>query len=47
MNGSKLVAWNMANEDLYNVLIFTTKGAACSVVRRFAGKTLDEGSGHR
>ena len=28
------------------MLFFTTKGAACSVVRRFAGKTLDEGSGH-
>ena len=45
-DGSKLVAWNTANEDLYNVLFFTTKGSACSVVRRFAGKTLDEGSGH-
>ena len=28
------------------MLFFTTKGAACSVVRRFACKTLDEGSGH-
>ena len=45
-DGSKLAAWNTANEDLYNVLFLTTKGAACSVVRRFAGKTLDEGSGH-
>ena len=45
-DGSKLAAWNTANEDLYNVLFFTTKGAACSVVRRFAGKTLDEDSGH-
>ena len=45
-DGSKLAAWNTANEDLYNVLFFTTKSAACSVVRRFAGKTLDEGSGH-
>ena len=42
----KLVAWNMANEDLYNVLLFMSKGAACSVVRRFGGKTLDEGSEH-
>ena len=41
-DGSKLAAWNTANEDLYNLLFFT-KGAACSVVRRFAGKTLDEG----
>ena len=45
-DGSKLAAWNTVNEDLYNVLFFTTKGEACSVVRRFAGKTLDEGSGH-
>ena len=45
-DGSKLAAWNTTNEDLYNMLFFTTKGAACSVVRRFAGKTLDEGSGH-
>ena len=45
-DGSKLAAWNTANENLYNVLFFTTKGAACSAVRRFAGKTLDEGSGH-
>ena len=45
-DGSKLAAWNTANEDLYNVPFFTTKGAACSVVRCFAGKTLDEGSGH-
>ena len=44
-DGSKLAAWNTANEDLYNVLFFTTKGAACSVARRFAGKTLDESSG--
>ena len=28
------------------MLFFTTKVAACSVVRRFAGKTLDEGSRH-
>ena len=28
------------------MLFFTTKDAACSVVRRFAGKTIDEGSGH-
>ena len=27
-DGSKLAAWNTANEDLYNVLFFTTKGAA-------------------
>ena len=45
-DGSKLAAWNTTNEDLYNVLFFTTKGANCSVIRRFAGKTLDEGSGH-
>ena len=45
-DGPKLEVWNAASEDLYNVLFFTTKGAACSVVRRFAGKTLDEGSGH-
>ena len=45
-DGSKLAAWNAVNENMYNVLFFTTKGAACSVVRRFAGKTLDEGSAH-
>ena len=46
IDGSKLAAWNTVNKDLYNVLFFTTKGAACSVARRFAGKTLDEGLGH-
>ena len=46
IDGSKLAAWNTANVDLYNVLFFSTKSAACSIVRRFAGKTLDEGSGH-
>ena len=45
-DGSKLAAWDTANEDLYNALFFTTKGAACSFVRRFAGKTLDKGSRH-
>ena len=43
-DGSKLAAWNTANEDLYNVLLFTTTGAVCPVVRRIAGKTLGEGS---
>ena len=43
-DGSKLATWNTANEDLYNVLLCTTKGAACSVIRRFAGNTLNEGS---
>ena len=45
-DGSKFAAWNTASEDLYNELLFTTKGAACFVVRRFPGKTLDEGPGH-
>ena len=45
-DGSKLEAWNTVNENLYNVLFFTTKGAACFVVHRFVGKILDEGSGH-
>ena len=45
-DGFKLAAFNMANKDLYNVLFFTTKGAVCSIVRRFAGKTLDKGSRH-
>ena len=44
--GSKPAAWNTANKDLYNVLFFTMKGAACPVVRHFAGKTLEEGSEH-
>ena len=45
-DGCKPAAWNTTKKDLYNVLFFTTKGAVCSVVRRVAGKTLDEGSGH-
>ena len=45
-DGSKLAAWNTVNEDLCDVLFVTTKGAICSVVRRLAGKILDEGSGH-
>ena len=45
-DGSKLAAWNTANEGLYNVLFYTTEVAACSVVRRFTGKRLDEGSRH-
>ena len=45
-DGSKLAAWNTANEDLYNVLFLTTKGAACSAVRRFAGKTFNKDPGH-
>ena len=45
-DGCKVAAWNTANKDLDNVLFFTRKGAACIVVRRFAGKILDEGSGH-
>ena len=40
-DGSKLAVWNTANEGFYNVRFLTTKGPACSVVRRFAGKTLD------
>ena len=28
------------------MLFFTTKGAACAVLRRFTANTLDEGSGH-
>ena len=45
-DGYKFAAWNTARENLQNVLFFTTKGAACFVVRRFAGNTFDEGSGH-
>ena len=45
-DGSKLAACNTANENLYEVLFFATKGAACSVSRRFAGTTLDESSEH-
>ena len=45
-DGSKLATWNTANKDLYNVPFLTTKGAVCSIVRRFAGKRLDEDSEH-
>ena len=31
---------------IYNIFLSMTKGAACSIVRRFAGKTLVGGSGH-
>ena len=38
--------WDTDSEDLFNVLFFTTKGGACFVVHRFAGKRLGDGSGH-
>ena len=41
---NRCALWEASNEDLYNV--FFTKGAACFVVRRFAGKTLGGESEH-
>ena len=38
--------WDAANQDMYNVLFFTTAGSAFSVVCRFQGKTPAEGAGH-
>ena len=44
---NRRAVWDTAIEDLYSALFFTTKGEACSVVRRFSGKTLNDGSEHR
>ena len=38
--------WYDANHSLFNILFFTTSGPAFSVVRRFEGKTREDGVGH-
>ena len=38
--------WDAANQDLYDMLFFTTAGLAFSMVQRFQGKRLAEGAGH-
>ena len=38
--------WDDANHNLFSTLYFTTSGPAFSVVRRFEGKTRDDGEGH-
>ena len=35
-----------ANHNLFSILFFTTSGPAFSAVRRFEGKTRDDGVGH-
>ena len=37
--------WDAANQDIYNVLFFTTAGSAFSVVRRFRAKRRPRGQG--
>ena len=38
--------WGTANHNLFSILYFTTSGPAFSVVRRFEGKTREDGVGH-
>ena len=38
--------WDDANHHLFSILFFTTSGPAFSVVRRFEGKTREDGVGH-
>ena len=38
-------SWDGANHNLFNILYFTTSGPAFSVVRRFEGKTREDGVG--
>ena len=38
--------WNNANHNLFSIIFFTTSGPAFSVVRRFEGKTREDGVGH-
>ena len=38
--------WDDANHNLFSILYFTTSGPAFSVVRRFEGKTREDGVGH-
>ena len=39
-------SWYDANHNLFSILFFTTSGPAFSVVRRFEGKTREDGVGH-
>ena len=39
--------WNDANHNLFSILFFTTSGPAFSAVRRFKGRTQEDGVGHR
>ena len=38
--------WDDANYNLFSILYFTTSGPAFSAVRRFEGKTREDGVGH-
>ena len=38
--------WDDANHNLFRILYFTTSGPAFSVMRRFEGKTREDGVGH-
>ena len=39
-------SWDDANHNLFRILFFTTSGLAFSVVRKFKGKTREDGVGH-
>ena len=39
-------SWNDANHNLFSTLFYSTSGPAFSVVRRFEGKTREDGAGH-
>ena len=39
-------AWDTANQDLFNILIFSTVGSAFFVIPRFTGTTLEDGARH-
>ena len=38
--------WDNANHNLFSILFLTKSGPASSVVRRFEGKTREDGVGH-
>ena len=40
-------SWDDANHNLFSILFYTTSGPAFSAVRRFEGKTREDGVGHR
>ena len=39
-------SWDDANHNLFSILYFTTSGPAFSVLRRFEGKSREDGVGH-
>ena len=39
-------SWDDANHNLFSILFLTTSGPAFSIVRRFEGKTREDGVGH-